>query len=216
MKLADPFLHCSAPVDLMIGAELFLRLLLAGKIILGKNQPVLQNTVFGYILGGSLGKSTGKEASCYKVNLEQTIALFWELENSGPINEQQVPCESRNNPSEQHFYDTTTRLPDGRFMVRLPFKESPPILGKSKEAALNRLLSVERKRAGFSHLNETHVKFMREYHNLGHMELIADDTPENSFYLPHNCVVNLNSTTTRHRVVFDGSCKSSNNATRIS
>ncbi|KAJ3649657.1 hypothetical protein Zmor_021384 [Zophobas morio] len=211
VKLADPFLHCSAPVDLMIGAELFLSLLLAGKIILEKNQPVLQNTVFGYILGGSLGKSTGREASCYKVNLEQTIARFWELENSGLVNEEQVPSVTPNNPSEQHFYDTTTRLPDGRFMVRLPFKEHPPILGKSKEAALSRLLSVERKRARDNHLNEAYVNFMREYHNLGHMELIADDTPENSFYLPHSCLVNLNSTTTRHGVVFDGSCKSSNN-----
>lgn len=52
--------------------------------------------------------------------------------------------------------------------------------------------------------------FMREYLELGHMSLIptpADDV--SSYYLPHHPVFKASSTTTKVRVVFGGSAKTS-------
>ena len=47
------------------------------------------------------------------------------------------------------------------------------------------------------------------------MEIIPESEmpiqPESSFYLPHHCVFNENSTTTKLRLVFDGSAKTSTN-----
>lgn len=54
---------------------------------------------------------------------------------------------------------------------------------------------------------------MREYLSLEHVKLVdsecRDDERRGTFYLPHHCVLNPSSETTKLRVVFDGSCKSS-------
>lgn len=60
-------------------------------------------------------------------------------------------------------------------------------------------------------LKEDCVKFMNEYLELGHMEEVPEENVESpQFYLPHHCVFKQSSTTANMRVVFDGSCKSSN------
>lgn len=52
---------------------------------------------------------------------------------------------------------------------------------------------------------------MDEYLNLNHMELIPeheiDKNPAECFYFPHHAVIKESSTTTKLRVVFDGSMK---------
>ena len=52
---------------------------------------------------------------------------------------------------------------------------------------------------------------MQEFIDLDHLRLIPeheiDCLPEDSFYIPHHCVENPDSTTTKLRVVFDGSAK---------
>jgi hypothetical protein len=54
---------------------------------------------------------------------------------------------------------------------------------------------------------------MQEYEELGHMNQISEDASsveEELYYRPHHAVFNTSSSTTRTRVVFDGSCRSSN------
>ncbi|XP_055542844.1 uncharacterized protein LOC129728430 [Wyeomyia smithii] len=53
---------------------------------------------------------------------------------------------------------------------------------------------------------------MENYERLGHMskiELDGNEDPESAFYLPHHGVLKPTNTTTKLRVVFDGSAKSS-------
>lgn len=52
---------------------------------------------------------------------------------------------------------------------------------------------------------------MKEYESLNHMRRVPDDEPDppRSFYLPHHGVVRENSITTKLRVVFNGSSRSS-------
>jgi hypothetical protein len=55
IKLADPRFDCSGPVDLLIGAELFLPLMCIGQIHLAPGQPHFQKTHLGWIVGGNFG-----------------------------------------------------------------------------------------------------------------------------------------------------------------
>jgi len=46
---------------------------------------------------------------------------------------------------EQHFISHTTQQPDGRFVVRLPTKMDPKLLGSSRLSAERRLHIFERR-----------------------------------------------------------------------
>jgi len=59
-------------------------------------------------------------------------------------------------------------------------------------------------------LREQYLQFIREYIRLGHMEKINDsELNEPGYYLPHHPVFKCTSLTTKLRVVFDASCKTS-------
>jgi len=59
------------------------------------------------------------------------------------------------------------------------------------------------------------INFLNKYESLGHMTQIdpneVSDISPGIFYLPHHGVINESSLTTKLRVVFDGSCKSTPN-----
>ena len=78
-------------------------------------------------------------------------------------------------------------------------------------AAQRSLEGMERRRLRDERLNEAYVTFMREYALLGHMKLADEMTqqlgPSHSYYLPHHGVWKESSTTTKLRVVFNGSHK---------
>ena len=119
------------------------------------------------------------------------------------LTEEQLLCES-------HFVKTTQRDNDGRFEVRLPFKTDVSVLGKSYEIAKRRFLALERKVAKDPKLRELYVAFMKEYIHLGHMSPIKNEIPTTPHYfIPHQCVLRAQSTTTKLRVVFDASSKTS-------
>ncbi|XP_046810810.1 uncharacterized protein LOC124420759 [Lucilia cuprina] len=57
-------------------------------------------------------------------------------------------------------------------------------------------------------LNEQYIQFMEEYERLGHMKLTTNNSGK--YYLPHQAVIRENSLTTKLRVVFDASAKTTN------
>ena len=50
--LADPEFNVARPIDLILNADCFYRLLSVGQIQLGKGKPVLQKTQLGWIVAG--------------------------------------------------------------------------------------------------------------------------------------------------------------------
>ncbi|XP_025836570.1 uncharacterized protein LOC112906526 [Agrilus planipennis] len=74
--------------------------------------------------------------------------------------------------------------------------------------ALKRLFAMERKLNRDSNLKSDYIKFLTEYEQLGHMSKISENEIQGPrFYLPHHAVFKQSSTTTKLRVVFDASAK---------
>lgn len=112
----------------------------------------------------------------------------------------------------EHFLRNVNRNSQGRFIVSLPIKEDKIThLGESRLLAMRRFHSLERKFRRQPDLRAEYSRFMAEYQALGHMRKIdiSLDTDAPQFYLPHYAVTKESSSTTKLRVVFDGSCKTS-------
>lgn len=219
IKLAD--LNCNIPgqIDMLIGSSLFWDLMCVGQIKLGNNQPILQKTKLGWILGGPISESFNNSLTClsnqtlclktqiHEELIDNKISKFWELEEclseSANYSIEEKFCE-------EHFNKTFARDNSGRFIVSIPFKDNVCDLGTSRDLALKRFYSIERKLNKNSAIKTQYTEFVEEYTNLGHMTKIsAINENEPHFYLPHHPVFKADSLTTKLRVVFDGSAKSS-------
>jgi len=214
IKLADPNFNIPATIDMLIGAEVFWKILCAGQIKQSKSQPILQKTHFGWVISGPIADADARsiQANNFHValldDLNYLLKRFWEVEHTiaaSPLSEEEKTCE-------RIFLESTTRNEEGRFVVTLPVKQDKLVnLGESREIAMRRFKALESRLISQPDLHKEYRAFMHEYTVLGHMREITNDrissTMSPSCYLPHHAVRNEASTTTRVRVVFDGSCK---------
>lgn len=146
ITLADPAFYNPQKIDILLGAEIFFDLLLREQLRLSSKLPVLQNTKLGWIVAGKLTAETKSSFQCIKTStpsiasLELLLRQFWEIEaHSTPtktFTAEEKMCET-------HFITTVKRSEGGRFIVKLPFRQAPTVLGDSFYTARRRLLSME-------------------------------------------------------------------------
>ncbi|XP_011858763.1 PREDICTED: uncharacterized protein LOC105556267, partial [Vollenhovia emeryi] len=187
-RLADPNFDKPGTIDLLIGAGLFWNLLCVGQIKMSRGSPIWQKTQLGWIIGGELIDAKPRE----------------EVPELRQLTTQERYCE-------EQFISTLSRDPTGRFVVSLPKNEAVTI-GSSREVALQRFKALERRFKRQPNLKEDYVRFMEEYERQGHMEPVDGDTlSENGLtcFLPHHSVLRPDHLTTKVRVVFDASAKTS-------
>jgi len=213
--LADPLYNVPQKIDILIGAVHFFEIL-GKQQYLSLNGPSYQETRFGFVASGSVQGTVHNKISVAHIStnlendeysdIEKLIKQFWQSEEYiGP-----TPYTIEEKACTEHFNNTVRREEGGRFVVQLPFRKNLSKLGKSYAIAKRRLLSIERRLDKNPALKCEYVKFMREYESLGHMTYVSNeeiDIPEKMCYLAHHCVLNLNSSTTKLRVVFDASTK---------
>ncbi|XP_058827609.1 uncharacterized protein LOC131687534 [Topomyia yanbarensis] len=214
--LADPQFHKRTPIDMILGIEHFFSFFpTANRIQLPKALPMLVDSVFGWLISGSADKvpSAKQNPPCSIVavslfTLEESVEQFWkveELQARSAYSLEERRCE-------ESFSSTTTRTTDGRYMVRLPRQPNfNELIGDSRPMALRRFLLLEKRLARNPELKNEYHKFMEEYLSLGHMQRVREDDGQYSqaYYLPHDPVVKEASRTTKVRVVFDASAKTS-------
>ncbi|XP_076660151.1 uncharacterized protein LOC143363457 [Halictus rubicundus] len=129
---------------------------------------------------------------------------------------EEIPRTSSPSPEdiqcEEHFASTHFRTPEGRYVVRLPFKDtSSTPLGASRSSALSHLLFSERRLKRNPIQAAEYIRFLLEYESLGHMEKVTstDEQSSPTYFIPHHGVARTDSTTIRLRVVFNASCRTS-------
>jgi len=93
------------------------------------------------------------------------------------------------------------------------WNNSTKSLGVSRQTAVRRLQQVERRLQTHPEQQKLYNEFMDEYVSLGHMEIIPKEElgaeRGKFYYLPHHHVLKPDSLTTKLRVVFDASAKTS-------
>ncbi|XP_046143725.1 uncharacterized protein LOC123988305 [Osmia bicornis bicornis] len=207
--LADPDFNKSRPIDMLIGVGLFWHLLCVGQHNAG-SELLWQKTQLGWVLGGKISWPINEKIQrCHLVTNQDLYSLmerFWQVE------EVEVGTGEEIDECEAFFRATTRRDKTGRYIVQIPFNSQVERVGTSRQQAENRFKSIERKLSKQPQLREQYVQFMKEYEALGHMTRISTsivEEPAANFYFPHHAVIREDSTTTKLRVVFDGSAKSS-------
>lgn len=208
--LADPQFESPSSIDLIIGADFYHQIIKEGLRKGPSDAPIAQLTSFGWVLSGPASSKSPYLAarSCHITmdsRLLDLLQRFWQLEEISASRESSISPEDQQ--CEQHFNDTHSRDAQGRYIVRLPFKKSPHLLGNSCHRASKTMDSLRNKLKANDKYSDAYFKFMKEYEALGHMKL-TETSAEHlnpNFYLPHHGVWRESSTTTKLRVVFNGS-----------
>jgi len=208
IRLADPEFHMPRSIDLLIGSGASLSLFAVGQINLSHREGdlFLQKTRLGWVVTGSASsQGSSRAAKCNVANLETQLIKFWETEEiikEKPKSDEELKCEA-------HFLKNVSRDGSGRYIVRLPFRETDKQLGESRAVALKRLSSLERKLNANETLKTEYDRIMKEYMTLNYTAVINDDNKD-GYYMPHHAVFKESSNTTKIRVVFDASAETTN------
>ena len=173
LSFADPEYGTPGAVDLLLGADVFSRVVLHGRRFGPAGSPSAFKTQFGWVLAGSIGSSMNGSGSCYlaiagmpQVDDEELFRSFWEIENP----HFQTPAFSIDERNVmEYFKGKHHRDTEGRFMVPLPYNSRAVLLGESRTMAVQRFKNLERSLyrkgqfQGFAHC-------VKEYFELGHAE----------------------------------------------
>ena len=217
LTLADPTFHAPGRVDLLIGCDLIPEILLQKQVIRPAGTPMAVKTIFGWAV---LGKYLPQQPK-HTINMinptepdptNDLLARFWTVEEPPESVSMYTPTDEE--LVQDHYLHSHSYVPDpGYYQVSLPKTSNQPILGLSRPQALHRFISNERSLVK----NGTHEAFqgvVREYLVLGHAEQVPPHeltAQRKHYYLPMHGVVKSSSTTTKLRVVFDASAKTTNN-----
>lgn len=216
LTLADPTFNEPAPIDVLIGADMFWHLIGSEQMALGKDMPIMRKSKLGWVLAGPIsdysrsnGISFNSFLHCNHVSmrdnldtLDESMTKFWKLEEIPQPASCYTDIEAE---CEQHFMTHTYRDDNGRFYVRLPLITEPDCLGNSYRLAKKRFIALEKRFKRNPELKMLYEQFINEYADLGHLSVSEVDIPDTSYFVPHHAVLKPTSESTKIRVVFNGS-----------
>ena len=227
LELAD---HCneqsSGPIYVLIGSNYYWSIV-TGELVKGDSGPVAMNSVFGWLLSRPVSSFTynsinhahvvitdavdGAPTDQQDNLLSQALKCFWDNETIG-------------------IYDGTTEEParlflpeinfDGtRYEVSLPWKNEHPDIPDHLHLCNERLKYLHQRLSKKPSILREYNNTITEQSSRGIIEVVPNlDMPAESkgkpnhqspfHYLPHHAVIRQDKQTTKVRIVYDGSAKS--------
>ncbi|GFS69144.1 integrase catalytic domain-containing protein [Trichonephila clavipes] len=166
-------------------------------------------------LGWSLQGKCDERSDCTLVHLvhseEESISTelrrFWEIESLGILDKGSVTLGNGDEEILSEF-DKSVNFLDGRYRVNLPWKPGMrEALQNNKTVARKRFEGLVRRFKCDHELFCEYKDVIDDYVREGIVERISCDSLLDSqgFYLPHHAVIRSDKTTSRIRIVFDGS-----------
>lgn len=206
LALADPEFHISSTVDLLLGGDVYSTIMDGRKFVVDDSLPSAFSSIFGWILMGPVSQSDAiphcSLPISLTVSLEGLVEQFWHVEEPDV-----APASfTDNGQCEEIFHNQHFRLPSGRFSVPLPFrsKVTSDTFSGSRDMAIKRFESLERKLLSNPKLKSLYQDFMSEYIALGHMTVAKSP---GSYFIPHHAVYKPDDGDSKLRVVFDASAR---------
>ena len=201
-------------VDVLIGCDYYWELVM-GDVCKSELGPTAIQTKLGWVLSGPTLAET--HTVCHAtlthvlradtqpqetIGLEEQIRSFWELESLGI------------QPVEKTLYDDFAcklAFSQGRYRVALPWKEFHDVLPDHYQLSLKRLHGLMRRLRQEPAVLEQYDRTIKEQLENGIIEAVdpCEPTPNDVHYLPHHAVVRTDKSTTKLRVVYDASARSS-------
>lgn len=219
IQLADPLFFNPSDIDILVNASVYSDMLCDGLIRLGKNLPVLQKTHLGYVVMGNvppyLNKRSQENISLSLIaltqseNLDKLLTRFWTIEEIP----KKILLSPEDELAEKKFSTSLKILRNGAYQVDLPLRtpDEHLKLGDSFFIAQKRFFNLEKRFRKDPSLFIEYKRFIHEYLALNHGQYIplalTNEQGDNKYFMPHHCVIKESSTSTKLRVVFDASCK---------
>lgn len=219
LALADPEFMMRRRIDLLLGSDIYWDCVLPD-LCRYDGLPTAQNSYFGWLIGGTRRNANAADRAIqtHHVKVDTLLENFWELEETTSVRRFTVDEEN----CEAFYAATTTRDANGRMHVRLPLRYDDVNFGESQRFAVQRQIQIERRFAAHPDFAEQYRAFMETYLRLGHMKEVVGAHVDLSrsrlmqlstgrdYYIPHHAVIKESSSTTKLRVVFDASRRTTN------
>ena len=217
-ELADSHFDIPGRIDLLLGEDALRNVYLPGESKGPPGTPTAWHTVFGWVLRGCYTpdkNETKKKTTVLTTTTAESnqttdalIVRFWEVED-GPKNANALTPEEEK--VQEHYLQTHSYDPQAeKYTVSLPRREGNSTLGDSRTQALNRARSTEKSLIRKGTLDKFQ-EVIQEYIDLQHAQPVTAQEmtlpPASCYYMPMHGVHKDSSTTTKLRVVFDASAK---------
>ena len=202
-------------IDVLIGADYYWELV-TGRTSRCENGPVAVHTRLGWVLSGPIPQTKQPESSTNLLTthtlhvgaavnetetLNETLRSFWELESLG------VRQPDRCVLTE---FEEKIKVENGRYQVSLPWRDVHPPLLDNYQLALKRLRGLQHRLQQQPELLKEYDAIIQDQVKQGVVEVVTDPTPTDGrtvHYLPHHAVVRRDKATTKMRIVYDASAK---------
>ena len=206
-------------IDVLIGSDHYWKLVTGG-VVRGSGGPTAIQTRVGWVLSGPVEgvpqadaavnlisthtlKVGVQDAPDSKQDLDQRLKMFWDLETLGIVEDELSVYEE---------FEKTLVFKDGRYEVQLPWKQMHPLLPDNRELSQKRLNGLLKRLRQNPQILRQYDTVIRDQINKGIVEVVQEaEAPEDRavHYLPHHAVVREDKQTTKLRIVYDASAKSS-------
>lgn len=204
-------------IDLLIGSD-YLWEFQKGRTVRGESEePVAVETELGWVLSGplkrkgldSLQEVSVNFAACDSVvkdSLESAVSQLWDLESLGIKASDDV----------HESFESEIGFIDGRYTVKLPWKEGHEPLPSNYANSLSRMKGQIKRLKREPEVLEEYDSIIKDQLSSGVIESVTElEGARKVHYLPHQAVIRKDAETTKLRIVYDASAKESKNGTSL-
>ncbi|XP_015189698.1 PREDICTED: uncharacterized protein LOC107073524 [Polistes dominula] len=216
LNLADPEFLVPRAVEVIVGADFYGQLIRPNIIRHSERTPIAQLSIFWWLVIGPIQAPVALARTTHHGSLQvsnsslrELLTRFWVQEEPPSSNNSSLTPEEQE--CELHFKTTHSKDSTGHYIVRMPLKSPPTVLGDSYQTAHRSLQRILRRLGRDTQYDRLYTQFMREYEQAQHILKLDDSSVGRRphYYLPHRGVHKPDSSTTKLRVVFNGSSASS-------